>query len=90
MKKSGIIGTNSIKDFKKRKGIKKMTIALLLVYVVTFVVSYLICSLPGIGLGLIPAFIAKNKGYNFFLFWLFGYGCLPAAIIVSCVIKNKN
>ena len=61
-----------------------------IVFVVTFIISYVAFSLPAIGLGLIPAFIAKNKGYNFFLFWLFGYGCLPAAIIVSCVLKSKK
>ena len=43
-----------------------------------------------VALGLIPAFIAKKKGLNFFLFWLFGFACLPAAIIVACVLKPKN
>ena len=40
--------------------------------------------------GLVPGFIAKNKGQNFFLFWLLG-ACFfwPGFIAVLCV-KNKK
>ena len=34
--------------------------------------------------------IAKKKGYSAGLFWLFGFACGVAALIVSLVIPNKN
>ncbi len=43
-----------------------------------------------IPLGLIPAFIAKNKGYNFFLWWLYGWGLFIVAIIHACLIEDKS
>jgi len=43
--------------------------------------------LLAIPLGLIPAFIAHNKGYSFFVWWLFGWAlfivALPCALIMT-------
>lgn len=43
-----------------------------------------------IGLGFIPANIAKKKGYSFGLFWLFGFFFFVPALIVSLCISDKN
>ena len=43
-----------------------------------------------IPLGLIPAFIAKNKGYNFFLWWLYGWGLFIVAIIHASLLEDKS
>lgn len=67
-----------------------IVLVVILVGLVIGLVGLVICLLPFVGLGLIPAFIAKKKGLNFFLFWLFGFACLPAAIIVACVLKPKS
>jgi len=40
-------------------------------------------------IGLIPAVIARNKGYNFFLWWLFGAALFIIALIWSIVMKPK-
>ena len=61
-------------------------ILLLFIYLVGLLIGLAICA----GLGFIPANIAKKKGYSFGLFWLFGFGVLPAAIIVACCLPNKN
>jgi hypothetical protein len=41
-------------------------------------------------LGLIPANIAKKKGYSFGLWWLFGFLAFIIALIVALVIKDKT
>jgi len=41
-------------------------------------------------LGLIPANIAKKKGYSFGLWWLFGFLFFIVALIVALVMKDKT
>jgi hypothetical protein len=41
-------------------------------------------------LGLIPAFIAQNKGRNFVLWWIFGAAFFVIALIASLVIKRRD
>ena len=57
-------------------------------------IAYLIGSLVGIiidiCLGLIPANIAKKKGYSFGLWWLYGTFLFIIALIHACVIESKN
>jgi hypothetical protein len=50
--------------------------------VVTLVVAAL--------LGLIPAKIAKSKGYSFGKWWLYGFLLFIVAIIHVCVLKPKG
>ncbi|MBA7493635.1 hypothetical protein ES702_04205 [subsurface metagenome] len=38
-------------------------------------------------IGLIPGFIAKNKGLNFFVWWLFGACLFIVALPCSLIIK---
>jgi hypothetical protein len=40
--------------------------------------------------GLIPAFIAKNKGKNFFLWWFYGFMIFIVALPHSLLIKPHN
>ncbi len=42
------------------------------------------------GLGLIPANIAKNKGYSFGLWWFYGWMLFIVAIIHVNLIPDKN
>lgn len=42
------------------------------------------------GLGLIPANIARKKGYSFGLWWLYGWMLFLVAIIHVSLIPNKN
>lgn len=43
------------------------------------------------GLGLIPAFIAKHKGRNFALWWLYGAAFFLIALIHSfCLSKTRD
>ena len=42
------------------------------------------------GLGLIPANIAKRKGYDFGLWWFYGWMLFIVAIIHVCLIPDKN
>lgn len=42
------------------------------------------------GLAFIPAAIAKNKGYSFGMWWLYGWLLWIAAIIHVCCIRDKN
>ena len=42
------------------------------------------------GLGLIPASIAKNKGYSFGLWWFYGWMLFIVAIIHVNIIPDKN
>ena len=41
-------------------------------------------------LGLIPANIAKNKGYSFGLWWFYGWTLFIVAVIHVNVIPDKN
>jgi cytochrome c-type biogenesis protein len=41
-------------------------------------------------LGLVPAFIARSKGRNFFDWWVFGAGLFPIALPVALLIKRKE
>lgn len=53
--------------------------------------EYLVVSLCfSAGLGLIPANIAKQKGYSFGLWWFYGWMLFIVAIIHVCCIPNKN
>lgn len=51
-----------------------------------FVVALVIAAF----LGLIPASIAKSKGYSFNLWWLYGWMLFIVAIIHVSLIPNKN
>ncbi len=42
------------------------------------------------GLALIPANIARNKGYSFGLWWLYGWLLFIVAIIHVALIPDKN
>lgn len=42
------------------------------------------------GLGLIPATIARNKGYSFGLWWFYGWMLFIVAIIHVSLIPDKN
>ena len=41
-------------------------------------------------LGIIPATIARKKGYSQGLFWLFGFFLFLPALIVACCIEDKT
>ena len=43
-----------------------------------------------IPLGLIPAFLAKKKGHNFGLWWLYGWALFIVAIIHVMFIEDKT
>ncbi len=51
-----------------------------------FVISLIIAA----GLGLIPANIAKKKGYSFGLWWFYGWMLFIVAIIHVQFIPDKN
>lgn len=51
---------------------------------------YLITLLIAAGLGLIPANIAKKKGYSFGLWWFYGWMLFIVAIIHVQFIPDKN
>lgn len=53
-------------------------------------VVYLVGLIIAAGLGLIPANIAKNKGYSFGLWWFYGWMLFIVAIIHVSLIPNKN
>lgn len=42
------------------------------------------------GLGVIPATIARNKGYSFGLWWFYGWMLFIVAIIHVSLIPDKN
>lgn len=46
----------------------------------------LIASLPG----LIPAFIARSKGRNFFLWWLYGFGPVFFVAVIHALLLKPN
>lgn len=55
-----------------------------------WVIYWFICLLIAAGLGLIPANIAKNKGYSFGLWWFYGWMLFIVAIIHVQFIPDKN
>ena len=42
------------------------------------------------GLGLIPAFIAREKGYSFGLWWFYGWMLFVVAIVHVALIPDKH
>lgn len=53
--------------------------------------EYLVISLViSAGLGLIPASIAKRKGYSFGVWWFYGWMLFIVAIIHAGFLKDKN
>jgi len=46
--------------------------------------------MAGLVLGPIPAFIARNKGRSFFIFWVYGIFLWPVALIHSLVMKDET
>ncbi len=56
--------------------------------------AYIIGSVLGLlvaaGLGLIPANIAKQKGYDFRLWWFYGFMLFIVAIIHISLLPDKN
>lgn len=55
-------------------------------YLVYLIVSLFVAA----GLGLIPANIAKNKGYSWGLWWFYGWMLFIVAIIHVSLIPDKN
>lgn len=51
---------------------------------------YFVVLLVAAGLGLIPANIAKKKGYSFGLWWLYGWLLFIVAIIHVSLIPDKT
>ncbi|HET8572741.1 MAG TPA: hypothetical protein VFL76_02610 [Edaphocola sp.] len=41
-------------------------------------------------IGILPAFIAKNKGRSFILWWIFGSACFIIALPLALVAKPKG
>lgn len=62
------------------------TTALSLVYIIALIIGVVL----DLGLAIIPAVIASKKGLSGVGFYFFGVGCLPAAIIVACVLKSRK
>lgn len=61
--------------------IKTSPVIITLMFVFAFICTFL---------GLIPAYIAHNKGRGFFTWWFYGYFLLPIALIHSIVIKKND
>ena len=56
-----------------------------------FLVAYLIfCLIIAAGLGVIPAYIARDKGYSFGRWWFYGWMLFIVAIIHILLIPDKN
>ena len=55
-------------------------------YIVFIIIAVVACFL----LAIIPSKIAKKKGYSGAGFYWFGVAALAPAIIVACVLKNRN
>ena len=60
--------------------------AILIGYIIGIVISIVACFL----LAIIPSKIAKRKGYSGVGFYFFGVAALVPAIIVACVLRDKN
>ena len=56
----------------------------------SFGTYYIAVLIVAAGLGLIPANIAKKKGYSFGLWWLYGWLLFIVAIIHVSLIPDKN
>lgn len=50
----------------------------------------ILCLIIAAFLGMIPATIAKNKGYSFGLWWFYGWMLFIVAIIHASVLQDKN
>ncbi|MCR5694855.1 MAG: hypothetical protein K6G89_07810 [Clostridia bacterium] len=57
---------------------------------IAYIVTLIICLIAAFFLAIIPSKIASRKGYSKVGFYWFGVGALIPAIIVACVLKNKN
>ena len=55
-----------------------------------WIMYFLFCLIIAAGLGLIPAYIAKKKGYSFGLWWFYGWMLFIVAIIHVNLIPDKN
>jgi peptide/nickel transport system ATP-binding protein len=51
------------------------------------IVELLVTLIVAVGLPVIPGFIAKNKGRNFWTWWFLGFLCFIPALVGSLVIK---
>ncbi len=58
--------------------------------VLSNIIMFIIMLLIHIGLGFIPANIAKNKGYRFGLWWFYGTVLFILAIVHIALLPNKN
>lgn len=54
------------------------------------IIALIIACIIDLGLAIIPAVIASKKGLSGVGFYFFGVGCLPAAIVVACVLKSRK
>ena len=61
--------------------IKTSPVIITLMFVFAFIWTFL---------GLIPAYIAHNKGRGFFKWWFYGYFLFPIALIHSILIKKND
>ena len=61
--------------------IKTSPVIITLMFVFAFIWTFL---------GLIPAYIAHNKGRGFFTWWFYGYFLFPFALIHSILIKKDD
>lgn len=61
--------------------IKTSPVIITIIFVLAFIWTFL---------GLIPAYIAHNKGRGFFTWWFYGYFLPPIAIIHSILIKKND
>ncbi len=56
-----------------------------------FLVVYLIfCLIIAAGLGVIPAYIARDKGYSFGRWWFYGWMLFIVAMIHISLLPDKN
>lgn len=51
---------------------------------------YILILVIAAGLGLIPASIARSKGYSFGLWWLYGWMLFIVAVIHVSLLPDKN
>lgn len=58
---------------------------------IAYMIGYCVVVLAiAAGLGLIPAAIARKKGYSFGLWWLYGWMLFIVAIIHVTMLPDKN
>lgn len=58
-------------------------------FVFTFL-TFIFCIGALIGLAFIPARIARQKGYDYATWWVFGFFLWLVALIVALVMEDKN